>query len=169
MQASPFSHWPVIGPLADRLWPLVQWFLRWRYARFAVVGASGTVVNMLVLYVLQEWLLRGIEPAQQRLYLSLAGAIALATVNNFCWNSWWTWSDRLAADQPVLALNGATAMRFVTYAFASWLGIGIQYVLTLWLSGHMYYLLANLIAIVVASISNFVANDRWTFRRRPPP
>jgi dolichol-phosphate mannosyltransferase len=121
------------------------------------------------LYVLQEWLLRGIEPAQQRLYLSLAGAIALATVNNFCWNSWWTWSDRLATDQPVLALDGATAMRFVTYAFASWLGIGIQYVLTLWLSGHMYYLLANLIAIVVASISNFVANDRWTFRRRPPP
>jgi dolichol-phosphate mannosyltransferase len=49
------------------------------------------------------------------------------------------------------------------------LGIGIQYGLTLWLSGHMYYLLANLIAIVVASISNFVANDRWTFRRRPPP
>jgi hypothetical protein len=111
MQASPFSSWPLIGPLADRLWPLVQWFLRWRYARFAVVGASGTVVNMLVLYVLQEWLLRGIEPAPQRLYLSLAGAIALATVNNFCWNSWWTWSDRLAADQPVLALNGATAMR----------------------------------------------------------
>ena len=169
MQASPFSPWPLIGPLADRLWPLVMWFLRWRYARFAVVGASGTVVNMLVLYLLQEWLLRGIEPAQQRLYLSLAGAIALATVNNFCWNSWWTWSDRLAADQAVLALDRATATRFVTYAFASWLGIGIQYGLTLWLSGHMYYLLANLIAIVVASISNFVANDRWTFRRRPPP
>ncbi|NBX56057.1 MAG: hypothetical protein EBT70_13535 [Betaproteobacteria bacterium] len=32
----------------------------------------------------------------------------------------------------------------------------------------MFYLLANLIAIVVASISNFLANDRWTFRRRPP-
>ena len=169
MKASPFSHWPLIGPLADRLWPLVMWFLRWRYARFAVVGASGTVVNMLVLYLLQEWLLRGIEPPHQRLYLSLAGAIALATVNNFCWNSWWTWSDRLAADQAVLALDRATATRFVTYALASWLGIGIQYGLTLWLSGHMYYLLANLIAIVVASISNFVANDRWTFRRRPPP
>jgi dolichol-phosphate mannosyltransferase len=124
---------------------------------------------MLVLYLLQEWLLRGIEPPQQRLYLSLAGAIALATVNNFCWNSGWTWSDRLAADQPVLALDAATAGRFVTYALASWLGIGIQYGLTLWLSAHMFYLLANLIAIVVASISNFVANDRWTFRRRPPP
>jgi len=169
MPVSPFSHWPVIGPLADRLWPWVQWFLRWRYARFAVVGASGTLVNMVVLYLLQEWLLRGIEPPQQRLYLSLAGAIAVATVNNFCWNSGWTWSDRLAADQPVLALDKATAGRFVTYALASWLGIGIQYGLTLWLSTHMFYLLANLIAIVVASISNFLANDRWTFRRRPPP
>ncbi|NBX56058.1 MAG: hypothetical protein EBT70_13540 [Betaproteobacteria bacterium] len=127
MPFSPFTHWPVIGPLADRLWPLVQWFLRWRYARFAVVGASGTVVNMVVLYLLQEWLLRGIEPPQQRLYLSLAGAIALATVNNFCWNSGWTWSDRLAADQPVLALNAVTAGRFVTYALASWMGTPFGY------------------------------------------
>jgi putative flippase GtrA len=26
-------------------------------------------------------------------------------------------------------------------------------------------MLANVIAIVVASVSNFVANDRWTFHR----
>ena len=75
-------------------------------------------------------------------------------------------ADGVPCYSPALC---ATATRFVTYALASWLGIGIQYGLTLWLSGHMYYLLANLIAIVVASISNFVANDRWTFRRRPPP
>ncbi len=31
----------------------------------------------------------------------------------------------------------------------------------------MHYLLANLLAILVASISNFMANDRWTFRRKP--
>jgi dolichol-phosphate mannosyltransferase len=30
----------------------------------------------------------------------------------------------------------------------------------------MHYMLANVIAIVVASVSNFVANDRWTFRKR---
>jgi putative flippase GtrA len=28
---------------------------------------------------------------------------------------------------------------------------------------------ANVIAILVASVSNFLANDRWTFRRQPKP
>ncbi|MBU3739907.1 MAG: GtrA family protein, partial [Rhodoferax sp.] len=28
-------------------------------------------------------------------------------------------------------------------------------------------LLANVIAIVIASVSNYLANDRWTFRVRP--
>jgi len=27
-------------------------------------------------------------------------------------------------------------------------------------------MLANVIAIVIASVSNFLANDRWTFRKR---
>ena len=32
----------------------------------------------------------------------------------------------------------------------------------------MHYLLANLIAIALASVVNFVANDRLTFRRHRP-
>ena len=51
---------------------------------------------------------------------------------------------------------------------ASWFGIALQYGLTLWLSHTLHYLLANLIAIVIASVSNFLANDLWTFRRRRP-
>jgi putative flippase GtrA len=39
-------------------------------------------------------------------------------------------------------------------------------VLTLLLSGVMDYRLANLTAILAASVSNYLANDRWTFRRR---
>jgi putative flippase GtrA len=30
-------------------------------------------------------------------------------------------------------------------------------------------MLANVIAIVMASVSNFIANDRWTFRHRRKP
>jgi dolichol-phosphate mannosyltransferase len=44
--------------------------------------------------------------------------------------------------------------------------MALQYGLTLWLAHAMHYMLANVIAIVVASVSNFVANDRWTFRKR---
>jgi dolichol-phosphate mannosyltransferase len=42
----------------------------------------------------------------------------------------------------------------------------LQYGLTLLLSGSMDYRLANVIAIVIASVSNFLANDKWTFKRR---
>ena len=52
------------------------------------------------------------------------------------------------------------------YTLASWFGIALQYGLTLWLSQTLHYMLANVIAIVIASVSNFLANDRWTFNRR---
>ena len=95
-------------------------------------------------------------------------AIALATLNNFTWNRLWTWSDRVKTleageVQPVsLRLLG---MEFGQYVTASAFGSGMQYVLTLLLSGSMDYRLANIIAILAASVSNFLANDRWTFKR----
>ncbi len=57
------------------------------------------------------------------------------------------------------------ATEFGQYATASAFGSGLQYVLTLLLSGSMDYRLANIIAILAASVSNFLANDRWTFKR----
>ncbi len=148
------------------------WLLRlyrWRYVRFATVGASGTLVNMAVLFVLQEWVLAGVLDPAQRLSIALACAIAVATLNNFAWNSLWTWADRLASGlQTRLGLNRSTLWRLLKYALASWFGILIQYALTLWLSGHMHYLLANVISIVVASVSNYLTNDWWTFRRHQP-
>ena len=58
------------------------------------------------------------------------------------------------------------SVEFGQYATASAFGSALQYVLTLLLSGSMDYRLANVIAIIAASVSNFLANDRWTFRRR---
>jgi len=80
------------------------------------------------------------------------------------------WADRLASGlQARLGLNGSTLLRLLKYALASWLGILIQYALTLWLSRHMHYLLANVLSIVVASVSNYLTNDWWTFRRHKAP
>lgn len=142
---------------------------RWRYLRFATVGASGTVVNMLMLLLMQEWVLASLSDPAQRLSWGLGCAIAVATLNNFAWNSLWTWADRLATREvQALGVNATTAARLLKYALASWLGILIQYVLTLWLSQHMHYLVANVLSIVVASISNYLTNDWWTFRRQPP-
>ncbi|MDT7523059.1 GtrA family protein [Rhodoferax sp. TBRC 17198] len=141
---------------------------RYRYIKFGIVGASGTVVNLAVLHFGHEFLFNEIESGYNKPYFSLVLAIALATLNNFTWNRLWTWSDRVKTleageVQPVsLRLLG---MEFGQYVTASAFGSGMQYVLTLLLSGSMDYRLANIIAIVAASVSNFLANDRWTFKR----
>jgi len=151
---------------------LVLWALglleRYRYIKFGIVGASGTVVNLVVLHLGHEYLFNQLEAAYNKPYFSLALAIAVATLNNFTWNRLWTWSDRVKTleageVQPVsLRLLG---MEFGQYITASAFGSGLQYVLTLLLSGSMDYRVANIIAIVAASVSNFLANDRWTFKR----
>ena len=141
---------------------------RYRYIKFGIVGASGTVVNLLVLHLGHEYIFSRLEAGYNKPYFSLALAIALATLNNFSWNRLWTWSDRVKSleageVQPIsVRLLG---MEFGQYVAASAFGSGLQYVLTLLLSGTMDYRLANIIAIVAASVSNFLANDRWTFKR----
>jgi dolichol-phosphate mannosyltransferase len=151
------------------LWGL-GWIERYRYLKFGIVGASGTVVNLTVLHFGHEYVFNTIEAAYQKPYISLAFAILIATINNFTWNRLWTWSDRVKTleaeeSQGRVSLR-VLATEFGQYATASGFGSALQYVLTLLLSGVMDYRLANITAIVAASVSNYLANDRWTFRRR---
>lgn len=154
------------------LFQLMEWLKGFRYVKFGLVGASGTLVNMSILWLAQEVLFAAIAAPRTRLYASLALAIAIATINNFTWNRLWTWADRLreaaAGHRPgQTSVTGAAVFvrQFGRYAVASWFGIALQYGLTLWFSHSLHYLLANVLAIVIASVSNFLANDRWTFQR----
>lgn len=179
-----------------KLSAVLRWAQQFRYVRFGLVGASGTVVNLVVLYVGREYVFSAIEGHGSKPFYSLALAIFVATLNNFTWNRLWTWADRssvaaLQATQTAQDAQQATTLaqtnpqadpqtdphlaqakpprlgwQFAQYALASWLGIALQYGLTLWLSDMMHYMQANLLAIALASVSNFLANDRWTFRRR---
>jgi len=139
--------------------PLVGPLFRHRFVRFGTVGAIGTVVNVVVLWFGQEVAFRALEPASWRLNASLALAIAVATVNNFVLNRAWTWLDRreLVAT-PVL-------LQFGQYAIACWLGIVLQFALTNLFVRWVHYIPANVAAIVIASVANFVVNDHWTFGR----
>ncbi len=134
--------------------------LRLRFLKFGVVGASGTVVNLLVLFLGREYLFAAVMPVARRLDLALALAIFCATINNFLWNRAWTWTDRGSL------AGRALAGQFFKYASACWLGILIQFAMTRTLSDHLHYLLANVVAIVLASVFNYLLNDRWTFNRR---
>ena len=145
---------------------LLRWLAGMRYVKFGVVGASGTVVNMAVLFLCHNYVFDALEADLGKPYVSLAVAIAVATLNNFSWNRLWTWADRRDPGADIRAQPYVPQL--LKYALASWFGIALQYGLTLWLTHFMHYLLANVLAIVVASVSNFVANDRWTFKKPLP-
>jgi dolichol-phosphate mannosyltransferase len=130
-----------------------------RFLKFGTVGASGTVVNIGVLYLAQEFLFNTVQTPEIRLNLSLALAIFLATLNNFFWNRLWTWADR----KPYLQVP--LPKQFGQYALACSLSIVLQIVFTNLLAPHFFYQIANLIAIGVTSVLNFLLNDLWTFGR----
>lgn len=130
-----------------------------RFLKFGTVGASGTVVNLGILYLGHEHFFSTVQPIQLKLNLSLALAIFLATVNNFFWNRLWTWSDRTQHH------HRSWLAQFWQYTLACWLSIALQVVFTNLLAPHFYYQIANLIAIGMTSVLNFVLNDIWTFGR----
>ena len=130
-----------------------------RFLKFGTVGVSGMAVNMGLLYVAQEHLFNAVQQPQLKLNLSLALAIFFATLNNFIWNRMWTWADRKHQQHRHFLAQ------FGQYALACWLSIVLQAVFTNLLAPHIFYLIANMVAIALTSVLNFVLNDLWTFGR----
>jgi len=134
-----------------------------RFLKFGTVGVSGIVVNQGVLYLMQEHVFHLPNVAGEvdwlQLNASLAIAIFLATLNNFYWNRLWTWKDRVELHpRPWL-------VQFGQYTVSCGLSIVLQFVFTNLLAPHVYYLIANFIAIGITSVLNFLLNDIWTFGR----
>jgi len=136
---------------------LVGLLLRQRFIRFGSVGFLGTLVNLGVLYLGQEHLFISLRDPGSRLDLSLSLAIFVATLHNFTWNRLWTWRDRQmpGGKRMVLQLG--------QYFLAGGLAILLQFLVTKALAAHMHYLLANMLAIMLAAAVNYLLNDLWTF------
>ncbi len=127
--------------------------LNTRILKFSIVGVSGILVNMGILFILTEYF--------HILYLiSSIIAIEISIISNFLLNDIWTWKDRI---------KKKFIYRFVQYHIS----VGITAVLVNWgilfilteLFG-VYYLISNLIGIGVGTLSNYIINDLWTFRTK---
>ena len=134
--------------------------ITYRFVKFCTVGFSGLFVNLIVLYISQEVILKGIYPIKFRLYLSLALAIFFATINNFLWNRSWTWRDRKDNRKHVFF------RQMGQYFVACGLSIALQFILTIFFSRYIHYLIANILAIIMAAIFNYFLNDIWTFAEK---
>ncbi|CAA9531514.1 MAG: hypothetical protein AVDCRST_MAG67-4309 [uncultured Solirubrobacteraceae bacterium] len=123
--------------------------------RFATVGASGYLVNLLV-YTLLEHGLSATYP------VAATGAFAVALSNNFVWNRLWTFraSDGhpgfQAARFCVVSLVAFGFNLIVLYALVE--GAGMDEVL------GMGTVPAQAIAIASATPLSFIGNKLWSFR-----
>lgn len=131
-----------------------------RYLLFGIVGASGMVVDMAVLFVLAD-------PRMLHLNLSLGKALAaeIAIFSNFTGNELWTFRD-LAGVDP--SWRGRLA-RFGRFNLICLVGIALSvlllFVQTRCFDVNMY--VGNLIAIVLVSLWNFGMNQKFGWKKAP--
>jgi dolichol-phosphate mannosyltransferase len=133
--------------------------LRWatlpqsKLFRFCVVGASGVVVDMSMLFLLSEPTMLGFGLTRSKI-----AAAEVAIVNNFLWNDAWTFREA-ARSEP-----GARAKfrRFLGYNVICIAGVALNVVILNLLfnfAGINRYL-ANAIAIVAVTAWNYGVNKR---------
>lgn len=138
--------------ISDCLPPRFRWLLSPRFLKFCAVGISGIGVNMGMLYTLTE--LCGL------FYLfSSPIAIECSFLSNFFLNDLWTWKG---VGQPGVTQRLKRLGKFhLVYGAGLLINLGLLYVITEHLG--VYYLLANLAAIAVATLWNFWWSAKWTW------
>jgi dolichol-phosphate mannosyltransferase len=122
--------------------------------KFSLVGISGILVNMGVLFYLSEFVGLG---------LLVAGffAIEFSILNNFLWNDLWTF--RSAHQHKLSSRLHRLVMFHVVSAVPIIINLGLLYLFT---NGfNVYYMTSNLIGILAAFAWNFIVNRRVTWTR----
>jgi dolichol-phosphate mannosyltransferase len=138
---------------AIQIWPTLK-----RYICFGLVGATGIIVDMGVLFALSD-------PRMLGLNLSLSKVLAaeVALISNFIWNELWTFGDISAEQSGWDARLG----RLVKFHLICAAGIGLSILLLNFqvrlLAMNVY--LSNLIAILIVSVWNFGLNLKFGWNR----
>jgi dolichol-phosphate mannosyltransferase len=138
----------------------IAWYSLWHHdsaawrewikvLKFCVVGSTGIIINMGVLYALKEFV--GVP-----LLISSFIAIELSIINNFIWNDLWTFNQKFN--------DGRSLTRLLEFHMVSITGlvinIGMLYAFT---SMGVYYMVANMVGILCGFVWNFMANRRITW------
>jgi putative flippase GtrA len=132
-----------------RLGTVVRTPANWiQLTKFALVGGSGYVINLGVFTLLGDEV--GV-PHQ----VAAVAAFAVAVVNNFLWNRYWTFRS---GDAPA----GFQAARFFAVSLAS-LALNLAVLEMIWRGGAVAPITAQAIAVAVATPFNFIGNKLWTF------
>jgi len=121
--------------------------------KFGIVGGSGVVVNMGLLFVLTRFL-------SVRLEIASAIAIEASILSNFFLNNLWTFKKR-NTHVPFWS-------RLFRYHLVTGLAGIVNYLILLLLVKTLGWhdMLSNLIGIAIGTIINYSLNSLWTWRVR---
>jgi len=117
--------------------------------RFATVGASGYVVNLVIFTA-------AVHGAGFEYWVAATAAFVVALANNFFWNRGWTFR---AGDGHA----GFQAARFIIVSLVAF-GFNLLVLFALIEFGDIAEVPAQAIAIACATPLNFLGNKLWSFR-----
>jgi putative flippase GtrA len=126
-----------------------------RWLKFNAVGAVGIAVQLAALAMFKSALGWPLEYAT-------SAAVEVAVLHNFFWHERWTWSERRGGWRETL-------VRLVRFNLTTGLlSIVANVVFTRLLVDRFQvpYLAANLMAIVITSLGNFLVSEYLVFRPR---
>ena len=172
---SRWSDWMVGLPLVGSVWSklLANPSRVKRFAKFAVVGAIGAVVDFVVLNIMKvvfENIGLGVgwdvsmKPHEIQLAAANIISFSAAVLSNFTWNRLWTFPE--SRERPL-------GKQLVQFTIVSVLGLIINTVLLLVMDRYVFqrffdprvsYNLAKAVAIGVVLFWNFGMNLIWTYR-----
>jgi dolichol-phosphate mannosyltransferase len=139
---------------------LNAWWIRMRalrtFLRFALVGASGTLVNLGVFST-------GLHAGLNK-FVASPLAIEVSIIWNFLLNNYWTFKERRTRDR-----TRVKGLKFNLVAIAS---LGVSFATFVAMSlfvPRASPLLDQLVSIVPAVLVNYFLNSYWTFRSHPEP
>jgi dolichol-phosphate mannosyltransferase len=128
-----------------------------RFFRFALVGVSGVVVDMTMLYLLSDPKTLGWGLTRSKVV-----AAELALINNFLWNDAWTFRDMVGEGHGLRH----KLHRFVKFNAICGIGIVLNVVLLNLQFNllNMNRYLANAVAIAIVTLWNFLLNMKLSWR-----
>jgi putative flippase GtrA len=126
-----------------------------RWLKFNFVGGIGIFVQLAALALFRSVL-------HLNYLLATALAVETAVIHNFLWHERFTWKDRPSAHR-LQSLTRFAKFNATNGAFSIAGNLLIMRALV-----HMNYLLANLIAVTVCSLLNFLLSDWVVFEREKP-
>ena len=122
-----------------------------RFFKFAVVGGSGVVVNLGLLWILTEF------AGLFYLYSALI-SIEASIISNFMLNEHWTFRDR--RQKHISMFRRGVKFNIVSIA-GMLINMAVLYVFTEF--AGLYYMYSEMLGIVAAFLWNYFINLYWTW------